>query len=216
MRSAKRVMDVTRSEISAADQPSLKVLVDAGVRAVISTPLTSGSGGLLGMISVHFMKPHRPAERELGLMDLLARQTADYLERSECKSGYRGAPSALARANRQLTGSSWSGVDLTDIARLELEPFGDRSTIHGINIILDAPHAQNFTLALHELATSATKYAALWNESDRVMVSWTVTSEDRNNRLNFKWQETGGPPVAVVRHSPPKFLLVQRLSAVIC
>jgi two-component sensor histidine kinase len=236
MQSAKRVIveDVTRSGIFAAD-PALKVLADAGVRAVISTPLTSGDGGLLGMISVHFMAPHRPAERELGLMDLLARQTADYLERkraeeveqylvrevqhrsnnllaviqaiahrslsgeyslADAKAAFEARLQALARANRQLIRSSWSGVDLTDLARLELEPFGDRSTIRGINIILDAQHAQNFTLALHELATNATKYGALSNERGKVMASWTVTSENQNNRLHFKWQETEGPPVA--------------------
>jgi len=236
MRSHQRVIveDVTRSEIFAAAQPSLKVLIDAGVRAVMSTPLTSGNGGLLGMISVHFTTPHHPTERELGLLDLLARQTADYLERkraeeveqflvrevqhrsnnllaviqaiahrslsgeyslADAKTAFEARLHALARANRQLTRSSWSGVDLTDIARLELEPFGDRSTIRGINIILDAQHAQNFTLALHELATNATKYGALANESGKVTVSWTVTSENQNNRLNFKWQETGGPPV---------------------
>jgi two-component system CheB/CheR fusion protein len=33
------------------------------------------------MISTHFVYPHRPTEQELRLMDLLARQTADYLER---------------------------------------------------------------------------------------------------------------------------------------
>jgi hypothetical protein len=77
------VGDVTRSEIFAAAPASLKVLVDARVGAVISTPLTRGDGGLLGMISVHFMEPHRPAERELGLMDLLARP--DYLERKRAE-----------------------------------------------------------------------------------------------------------------------------------
>ena len=236
MRSSRRVIveDVTRSDIFAATPASLKVLVDAGVRAVISTPLTSGGGGLLGMISLHFIEPHRPAERELGLMDLLARQTADYLERkraeeveqylvrevqhrsnnllaviqaiahrslsgeyslADAKSAFEARLQALARANRQLTRSSWSGVDLTDIARLELEPFGDRSTIRGINIILDAQHAQNFTLALHELATNATKHGALSNDHGKVMASWTVTTENKNNRLNFKWQETEGPPV---------------------
>ncbi|MGB8631381.1 MAG: HWE histidine kinase domain-containing protein [Xanthobacteraceae bacterium] len=237
MRSAKRVIveDVMRSEIFAAAEPSLRVLVDAGVRAVMSTPLTSGNGGLLGMISVHFMKPHHPAEPELRLMDLLARQAADYLERkraeeveqylvrevqhrsnnllaviqaiahrslsgeyslADAKAAFEARLQALARANRQLTRSSWSGVDLTDLARLELEPFGDRSTIRGINVILDAQHAQNFTLALHELATNATKYGALSNDRGKVMASWAVMSENQNNRLNFKWQETEGPPVA--------------------
>jgi len=114
---------------------------------------------------------------------------------ADAKTAFEARLQALARANRQLTRSSWSGVDLTDIARLELEPFGDRSTIRGINIILDAQHAQNFTLALHELATNATKYGALPNDRGKVTASWTVTSENHNNRLKFKWQETEGPSV---------------------
>jgi signal transduction histidine kinase/CheY-like chemotaxis protein len=76
------VEDVTRSEYFAG-QPSLDVLLNAGVRAVQSTPLVSSAGETLGMISTHYAKPHLPGERELRLLDLLARQTSDYLERKE-------------------------------------------------------------------------------------------------------------------------------------
>ena len=82
MLSADRVVieDVTQSDIFAG-QPALGVLLDAGVRAVQSTPLVSSAGHLLGMISTHFAQPYHPSKRELRLMDLLARQAADYLER---------------------------------------------------------------------------------------------------------------------------------------
>jgi signal transduction histidine kinase/ActR/RegA family two-component response regulator len=74
------VEDVTESEIF-FDTPSLEKLLDAGVRAVQSLPLLSSDGNLLGIVSTHFSQPYRPSEQELRLMDLLARQTADYLER---------------------------------------------------------------------------------------------------------------------------------------
>ena len=74
------VEDVTESEIY-ADKRSLEVLLDAGVRSVQSVPLLTSSGKILGVISTHFSEPQRPSEQELRLMDLLARQTADYLER---------------------------------------------------------------------------------------------------------------------------------------
>jgi len=74
------VEDVTNHELFAG-KPSLQTLCDAGVRAVQSVPLLSSTGKLLGVISTHFSDPHRPSEQELRLMDLLARQTADYLER---------------------------------------------------------------------------------------------------------------------------------------
>lgn len=75
------VEDVMQSKLF--DGPSLNVLLDAGVRAVQSTPLTSSRGSLLGMISTHFHQPHRMAEQELRLLDLLARQAADYVERRQ-------------------------------------------------------------------------------------------------------------------------------------
>ena len=86
MRSVERVIveDVRTSEIFAG-HPSQNVLLDAGVRAVIFTPLTSSAGNLLGIVSIHFSRSHRPSERELRLMDLLVRQTADYLERRRAK-----------------------------------------------------------------------------------------------------------------------------------
>ena len=86
MRSRERIVveDVTSNEMFAG-QPSQAVLIDAGVRAVISTPLASSTGALLGMISVHFCRPPRPREQDLRLLDLMARQTADYLERKRAE-----------------------------------------------------------------------------------------------------------------------------------
>jgi len=241
MRSGERVIveDVRESEIFAG-QPSKDALIDAGVCAVTSTPLMASSGNLLGMISTHFVTPHRPSEREMHLMDLLARQTADYLEGkradeiqatlareiqhrnnnllsviqtiatrslsgsytlAEAKAAFEARLQALARANSQLINSNWSGVNLSEIVRLELQPYAERTVIDGIDIILSPQHAQNFTLTLHELATNAAKYGALSNGSGKVGVSWTIMRQNGNNKLGFKWQERGGPPVIVpTRH----------------
>jgi PAS domain S-box-containing protein len=82
MQSKQRVIveDVTKSEIYAG-KPALQAMRDANVLAVQSLPLVSSPGAVLGIISTHFSHVHRPTEQELRLMDLLARQTADYLER---------------------------------------------------------------------------------------------------------------------------------------
>jgi len=87
LRSSGRVIveDVTQSDIFVG-QPSLHVLLDADVRAVQSTPLISGDGRLFGMLSTHFSVPHRPSERDLRLLDLVARQAADYLKRKEIEA----------------------------------------------------------------------------------------------------------------------------------
>jgi signal transduction histidine kinase/ActR/RegA family two-component response regulator len=74
------VEDITESEIYAGT-PALEAMLQADVLAVQSLPLMSSSSKVLGIISTHFGTVHRPTEQELRLMDLLARQTADYLER---------------------------------------------------------------------------------------------------------------------------------------
>jgi PAS domain S-box-containing protein len=82
------VEDVTTSPIFVGT-PALEVQLKAGVRAVQSTPLTSRTGKALGMFSTHFKTPHRPDERSLRLLDLLARQTADMIERAEAEAALR-------------------------------------------------------------------------------------------------------------------------------
>ena len=89
--------DVERSEIFAGT-PALDVLLDAGVRAVQSTPLLSSSGQVLGMISTHMSRPHKPDERVLRFLDLLARQAADFLERKRAEEALQVSEQRLALA----------------------------------------------------------------------------------------------------------------------
>jgi signal transduction histidine kinase len=61
--------------------PHRHIASAAGFRGVQSTPLFSRSGEILGVISTHFVHPHRPSETELRLTDLYARQAAEMIER---------------------------------------------------------------------------------------------------------------------------------------
>ncbi|NTJ43689.1 GAF domain-containing protein [Agrobacterium larrymoorei] len=61
----------------------------AGIRAAQTTPLFSRSGALLGMISTHWSEPHEPSERDLRMLDILARQAADLLERTIAEKALR-------------------------------------------------------------------------------------------------------------------------------
>jgi PAS domain S-box-containing protein len=65
------------------------VMLGAGARAVQSTPLVSSAGHLLGMISTHWSRPHRPSASALARLDLLARQAADFLERKQTEQAVR-------------------------------------------------------------------------------------------------------------------------------
>jgi signal transduction histidine kinase len=51
----------------------------AGFRAVHSTPLLTRDDRIIGVLSVHFRAPRRPSDHEMRLLDLCARQAADYV-----------------------------------------------------------------------------------------------------------------------------------------
>jgi PAS domain S-box-containing protein len=99
MQSGARVIieDVTESDIFRG-HPSLEAVLAAGVRAVQSMPLVSSTGKLLGMVSTHFGEPAHLGERDLSLMDLLARQAADYLERKQAEDSEKRAEQALRQS----------------------------------------------------------------------------------------------------------------------
>jgi len=68
-----------------------------GIRSAQTTPLLSRTGALLGMISTHWSYPHQPSERDLRLLDILARQAADILDRTLAEEALREREQALAR-----------------------------------------------------------------------------------------------------------------------
>ena len=72
-----------------------------GIRAIQSTPLVSRGGKALGMISTHWAQPHRPSERELRLLDILARMAADLMERTQAEDALRRNEQTLREADRR-------------------------------------------------------------------------------------------------------------------
>jgi PAS domain S-box-containing protein len=84
------VPDVMTCEFMAGTA-DLQVYLRTGIRAMQSTPLLSRGGRVLGMISTHWRNPHRPTERDLRLLDVLARQAADLIDRSQSEQALREA-----------------------------------------------------------------------------------------------------------------------------
>lgn len=77
------------------DAPTLPIFLGAGIYAAQSTPLYSRNGKLLGMISTHWSYPHTPSERHLNLLDILARQAADLIERTQTAESLRESEERL-------------------------------------------------------------------------------------------------------------------------
>lgn len=96
-------------------KPSLKIQLLEGISAVQSTPIISRSGAILGVCSTYNYKPGRPDDHSLWVLDLLARQTADIIDRintqqslTESKKQLELHTEELYEANRDLESFSYS------------------------------------------------------------------------------------------------------------
>ncbi|MBB3934592.1 sensor histidine kinase [Aureimonas phyllosphaerae] len=103
---------------------------------------------------------------------------------------------ALARAQDMLTATDWAASDVKAIVEASIAPHVDdpaRLRLAGPRVDLDARHALGLALAIHELATNATKYGALSADGGHIAVSWDV---GEGERFSFEWREEGGPSVS--------------------
>jgi PAS domain S-box-containing protein len=106
---------------------------------------------------------------------------------------------ALSRAQDILTKTSWKGASIIDLIEGALSPHQSgegRYRLSGPDIMLSPRHSLSLALAIHELATNATKYGALSNSVGYVDVRWSIGIIDGEARFRFDWKEIDGPPVA--------------------
>lgn len=135
---------------------------------------------------------HR-AKNALALVQSIVRLT-----RAPSIGGYidaiEGRITALARVHTVLSLAGWQGAEITKLVDQELAPYqvGDQITVSGPEVQLLPATAQTVALALHELATNATKYGALSTVEGRLVISWTM----RGTSLELGWEERNGPLVS--------------------
>ncbi len=112
---------------------------------------------------------------------------------------------ALAASQDLLVKNEWKNVNLHDLIRSQLGHFkcliGGRIGLTGPRFSISAPAAQTIGMALHELASNASKYGALSNDEGRVDIKWSMEGGEAGEKpFRISWRETGGPAV----HAPEK------------
>jgi len=135
----------------------------------------------------------------LSLVQAVARQTAasdpdDFVER------FSDRIRAIAANQDLLVRTSWKGVDVDDLVSAQLAHFSDlmgrRINVGGPSLRVNGAAAQAIGMALHELATNASKYGALSTDAGNVDIDWGVDAD----RFKMNWIERNGPKVTVPKH----------------
>jgi len=104
---------------------------------------------------------------------------------------FRKRIAGLARSTDLMIANAAQGVDLRELVQNQLQPFVPddpaRVRLYGPAVRLDTQVSQTLGMALHELATNATKYGALANNKGVVALDWSLTSK----QLLIVWRESG-------------------------
>ncbi len=128
----------------------------------------------------------------LSIVSLTRRRAASLDEFAE---GLDGRIRALSATHDLLTQSDWSTTPIRAVIEAELAPYARSEgaiELAGPDVELAPNDALSLGLAVHELATNASKYGALSAAGGKVRVTWAL---DRPDLASLRWVESGGPPV---------------------
>jgi two-component sensor histidine kinase len=138
---------------------------------------------------------HRTKNLFAVVQSVVSRSFAGKLTVKDAETAVKNRLRSLAETHALLVEKDWSGADLAAVVRTEMSPYPDRVTVDGPTLMLSSQAAQNFALAVHELATNAAKYGALSNQTGWVHISWSVLQTNGDKQFSFRWQEQNGPAV---------------------
>jgi two-component sensor histidine kinase len=147
---------------------------------------------------------HRTKNLMAVLLSMI-RQTARHQTDPETMANILGnRVMALGASLDLLTRNAVGRASLRELVSRQLETFSvglGKVVIEGDPLDISGDFAQQLGMALHEMATNATKYGALSQRDGQVKISWSVDPAEDPESATFTltWKETDGPPVL-----PPK------------
>ncbi len=184
--------------VSNSDFVSILLFVIGGVIIILTAAMLRGSSRRVEALAARERALNGELQHRVGntlaIVQALASQTArNSATIAAFNEAFGQRLQALKDANDVLSATEWVSCDLPDLAMRGLKAFlpNDAVRIAGPPCVLQAASAVPLTLALHELATNATKHGALSTPEGRVSLSWTLEA----GQLSLLWLETLGPPV---------------------
>ncbi|WP_113131959.1 sensor histidine kinase [Hyphomicrobiales bacterium] len=134
---------------------------------------------------------HRSKNQLTVIQSMLNQSVYSAESASDFADSFRKRIAGLARSTDLMITNAAQGVDFRELAQNQLQPFTPddpkRVIFSGPALRLDTQIAQTLGMALHELATNATKYGALANTTGVVKLSWSLEDEG----IAIRWREEG-------------------------
>jgi PAS domain S-box-containing protein len=136
---------------------------------------------------------HRSGNLFSQLLALFSQTAKNSRTVAELVAKYEARVLALANAHRLITEGGWKSTSLNELLNTLLAPFLDRISFHGPNVFLEPDPTFGLSMAVHELATNASKHGSLSEPAGHVDLTWSVTRTQQGLTLVLDWKESRGP-----------------------
>ena len=157
---------------------------------------------------------HRVKNTLANVLSIIALTRRRATKLDEFVDGLDGRIRALSATHDLLTKSDWGTTPVRAIVEAELLPYAQDNDheidLDGPDIELAPNDALSLGLAMHELATNASKYGSLSTPGGKVAVHWELVS---TSLVRIEWQESGGPRVNTERGRGFGTDLIERIVA---
>jgi len=136
----------------------------------------------------------------LAIVQAMAQQTSRHTSNyADFSARFNSRLQGLASSNDLLVNQKWMGAAVGDLVRAQLRTFVEDGVneleTDGPDATLNVEAVQSLGLALHELATNASKHGALSKAGGKVIVRWEIYNGKTEPCFRLIWSEQGGPPV---------------------
>ena len=136
---------------------------------------------------------HRSGNLFSQLLALFSQTAKNSRTVTELVAKYEARVLALANAHRLITEGGWRSTSLNELLNTLLAPFLDRISFAGPDVFLEPDPTFGLSMAVHELATNASKHGSLSGPAGRVDLIWSVTRTQQGLTLVLDWKESSGP-----------------------